>query len=58
LVTILAGFAGRAVTPSYAAHRPGDIKHSLAGIDKAQRLLGYRPSVSVREGLRRTWDAL
>jgi len=58
LVAILAGFAGRAVTPGYAAHRPGDIKHSLAGIDKAQRLLGYRPAVSVREGLRRTWDAL
>lgn len=58
LVSILAGFAGRAVAPVHAAHRPGDIKHSLAGIEKAERLLGYRPSVPVREGLRRTWDAL
>jgi nucleoside-diphosphate-sugar epimerase len=58
LVGILAGFAGRPVTPSYAPHRPGDIKHSLAGIEKAERLLGYRPDVTVREGLRRTWDAL
>jgi UDP-N-acetylglucosamine/UDP-N-acetylgalactosamine 4-epimerase len=58
LVGILAGFAGRSVTPTYAPHRPGDIKHSLAGIDKAARLLGYRPDVTVREGLRRTWDTL
>jgi nucleoside-diphosphate-sugar epimerase len=58
LVAILAGFAGRTVTPDHAAHRPGDIKHSLAGIDKAAGLLGYRPSVSVRQGLRRTWDAI
>jgi nucleoside-diphosphate-sugar epimerase len=58
LVAILASFAGRKVEPIYAPHRPGDIKHSLAGIEKAKRLLGYRPEVSVREGLRKTWDLL
>ena len=58
LVSILAGFAGRAVTPTYAPHRPGDIKHSLAGIGKAEKLLGYRPDVSVRDGLERTWTVL
>jgi UDP-N-acetylglucosamine/UDP-N-acetylgalactosamine 4-epimerase len=58
LVGILAGFAGRAVMPAYAAHRPGDIKHSLAGIEKAERLLAYRPEVTVREGLLRTWNVL
>ena len=57
LVGILAGFAGRAVQPKHADERPGDIKHSLADIGKAERLLGYRPTVPVREGLRRTWDA-
>ena len=58
LVGILGSFAGRSVRPVYAPHRPGDIKHSLAGIDKARRLLGYRPEVSVRDGLRKTWDLL
>jgi nucleoside-diphosphate-sugar epimerase len=58
LVKILAGFAGRSVRPVYADGRPGDIKHSLAAIDRAEALLGYRPTVSVREGLKRTWDAL
>jgi UDP-glucose 4-epimerase len=57
LVGILAGFAGREVKPVHAPARAGDIKHSLAGIDKARRLLGFAPQVATREGLRRTWDA-
>jgi len=34
--------------------RAGDIKHSLADINKAKELLGYEVLVPVREGLRRT----
>ena len=56
LVSILSEFAGRRVEPVYAPHRAGDIKHSLADIEKAQRFLGYAAEVSVRDGLRRTWD--
>lgn len=33
--------------------RPGEIRHSLADITKAARLLGYSPSIDVWEGLRR-----
>jgi len=58
LVGILGEFAGRKVQPAYAPHRSGDITHSLAGIEKARRLLGYAPEVSVRDGLRRTWELL
>lgn len=57
LVSILGGFAGREVLPSYGEARPGDIKHSLAAIDLARKRLGYDPAVDLREGLRRTWDA-
>jgi nucleoside-diphosphate-sugar epimerase len=57
LVRQLGEFAGRDVSPAYAPARAGDIRHSLAGIERAERLLGYRPSVDVREGLRRTWAA-
>ena len=38
--------------PIYGPNRPGDIPHSLAGIEKARRLLGYNPEFSVGEGLR------
>jgi UDP-glucose 4-epimerase len=31
--------------------RPGDIMHSYADISKAEKLLGYRPTLSLRQGL-------
>ena len=41
-----------------AIHEPerkGDVKHSLADITKAEKLLGYSVIVSVEEGLRKTY---
>jgi UDP-N-acetylglucosamine 4-epimerase len=35
-------------------NRPGDVKHSLANIDKAKNLLGYNPSYSLEDGLKIT----
>jgi nucleoside-diphosphate-sugar epimerase len=58
LARMLGEFAGRTVRPVHAPARPGDIKHSLAGIEKAATHLAYRPEVSVRDGLRRTWESL
>lgn len=42
--------------PVYVAPRPGDVRHSLADIQKAKRLLGYEPQVDLKTGLRRTVD--
>jgi len=42
----------------FGPERLGDIPHSLASIEKAQRILGYFPKVSVAEGLRRTVEWL
>ncbi len=36
----------------YGPERAGDIPHSLASIDKAKDLLGYKPEFSMDEGLR------
>jgi UDP-N-acetylglucosamine 4-epimerase len=36
--------------------RTGDVRHSLADISKASRLLGYAPLYDVREGLRAAGD--
>ncbi|MGL3001235.1 SDR family oxidoreductase [Flavobacterium sp. RSSB_23] len=36
----------------YGPNRTGDIPHSLASIDKAQRLLGYAPQFSLQQGLK------
>jgi nucleoside-diphosphate-sugar epimerase len=44
------------VDVQYAASRSGDVKDSLADITKARTLLGYAPSTSFEEGLKRTVD--
>lgn len=45
---------GSGVAPAYAAPRPGDVRDSQADIGVARTLLGYTPTVSFEEGLRRT----
>jgi UDP-glucose 4-epimerase len=40
----------------YEPPRPGDVKHSLADIAEARRLLGYEPQVHFADGLRQTLD--
>jgi nucleoside-diphosphate-sugar epimerase len=47
---------GAAVDPVYAEPRPGDVRDSQADITKARELLGYAPTVSFEEGLRRTLE--
>ncbi len=50
------------IEPIYGPVRDGDIPHSLASIDKAQKLLGYSPFLNVEEGLQEAvkwfWDNL
>jgi nucleoside-diphosphate-sugar epimerase len=43
---------------TYAPAKPGDVRHSLADITKATRVLGYVPETEIEEGLRRTVEAL
>jgi nucleoside-diphosphate-sugar epimerase len=43
---------------TYAPAKPGDVRHSLADITKATRVLGYVPETEVEEGLRKTVEAL
>jgi len=45
---------GSDLEPVLGEERAGDVRHSLADLERAQQLLGYRPSVSWREGLART----
>lgn len=41
----------RARSPEYCDFRAGDMRHSLADIEKARALLGYEPAWHVRQGL-------
>ncbi len=42
------------VEPTYAASRQGDVRDSQADIRKAKEILGYEPTISFEDGLRRT----
>ena len=46
------------VHAEYRESRPGDVRDSRADISLAQRLLGYKPTIGLREGLASTLDAL
>jgi nucleoside-diphosphate-sugar epimerase len=50
----IADLVGVEVEPLYDAARAGDVRHSLAAIDRAREQLGYSPTVNLEEGLRRT----
>ena len=45
---------GKNVRPNYLDTRPGDIKHSWADIQLAEKVIGYRPTIKFDEGLERT----
>ena len=50
--------SGRPVSlPIYRPFRVGDVRHSLASIGKVRRLLGYRPTELIREGIHKTVES-
>jgi len=53
-LAVLGEILGYQPEPRYEAPRPGDVRHSLADISEARRILGYEPLVGFEEGLRRT----
>jgi len=46
--------AGVTLPPIHGPTRPGDVRDSLASLDRARHLLGYEPSAGWRAGLVRT----
>ena len=50
----IADLVGVQIEPLHDAPRAGDVRHSLASIDRARAQLGYNPTVNLEEGLRRT----
>lgn len=40
--------------PIYSRKRPGDVRHSLADISKAENFIEYKPAFSIEEGLKIT----
>lgn len=55
LLRLVEEVSGRAIGVERLPERPGDVRDSLAALDRAREVLGYTPTVTLREGLARTW---
>jgi nucleoside-diphosphate-sugar epimerase len=58
LAAEIADITGYSHPPIYADARAGDIRISVANVDKARSVLGYDPAIGLREGLERTYEHL
>ena len=56
VIDIINEVVGKNVKPIYDAPRPGDVKHSLADITLAKKLIGFKPTVSFKQGLQKAID--
>ncbi|MHC4886602.1 MAG: SDR family oxidoreductase [Planctomycetota bacterium] len=45
---------GTTISPDHGPEREGDVRHSLADIEKAKQLIGYEPKVDFDTGLAKT----
>jgi nucleoside-diphosphate-sugar epimerase len=57
LVAQLNDILGTQLEAEHLDPRPGDVKHSLADVGRAERELGFTAAVGLDEGLRRTIEA-
>lgn len=48
---------GVQIDPFYRESQKGDVRHSLANIDKADNILGYKPLIGFKDGIRTTIEA-
>jgi UDP-glucose 4-epimerase len=51
LVALIQEETGVHLAPQHTLERAGDVRDSLADIEKAKRMLGYQPSIGIEEGI-------
>ena len=57
LISIINQLSGQQNKVVHTEDRAGEVKHSRATIEKAQRILGYNPKTDLQQGLSLTWQA-
>jgi UDP-glucose 4-epimerase len=56
VIELINDTVGKNIKPVYSAPRPGDVKHSLADITAAEKIIGFRPNISFKQGLQLAID--
>jgi len=53
IIKMINEIVGKSIKPIYEPTRPGDVKHSLADITVARKLLGFKPVMPFKDGLKK-----
>ena len=56
IIDMINELVGKNIKPNYTDPRPGDVKHSLADITLARKLIGYKTKVPFKQGLQLAID--
>jgi nucleoside-diphosphate-sugar epimerase len=55
-IQLVEKISGRKAKLAKFERQRGDVRHTRASLDQAKKKLGYRPLVSLEEGLTRQWE--
>ncbi|KAG1697614.1 hypothetical protein DVH05_016052 [Phytophthora capsici] len=55
-IAIIEGLVGKKAKINLLPDQPGDVPRTSADISKAEKLLGYRPTTPLEQGLAKTWE--
>jgi UDP-glucose 4-epimerase len=58
LVGILAEISGKNIEPVHLAERKGEVKRIALAVAKAEKVLGWSPEMSLKHGMKRTFEYL
>jgi nucleoside-diphosphate-sugar epimerase len=53
IIDMINNIVGKSIKPMYVPSRKGDVKHSLADITQAKKLIGFKPVILFEEGLKK-----
>ncbi|MDJ0514846.1 MAG: GDP-mannose 4,6-dehydratase [Trichodesmium sp. MO_231.B1] len=56
VINMMEEIVGRPIKKNFVEKARGDARHTSADVSKAQKILGYQPQVSLKEGLEREWE--
>jgi UDP-glucose 4-epimerase len=56
LLELIRHVTGYGLACTHQPGRSGEVRDSMAGLERAQHVIGYHPQVPLEEGLRRTWE--
>ncbi|KAL4169369.1 hypothetical protein KRP22_010289 [Phytophthora ramorum] len=55
-IEIIEGLVGKKAKINMLPDQPGDVPRTSADISKAQKMLGYKPTTPLEQGLMKTWE--